>query len=62
MSIKKPSAAENAGEMDAKLRNCLCCQHAFESSWAGERICPKCKNSSAWRTGVPRNKTSLPKR
>ncbi len=36
---------------DPKMRNCLACRRPFESAWAGERICPKCKSSSSWRTG-----------
>lgn len=61
MSIKKPTAAEDAEDMNAKLRNCLSCQNSFLSSWAGERVCPKCKGSSAWRAGVPHHNSSRPK-
>jgi hypothetical protein len=32
-----------------KQRACLCCAKAFDSAWAGERICPHCKNSAVWR-------------
>jgi hypothetical protein len=32
-----------------KKRACLCCTGAFESAWAGERICPRCKGSATWR-------------
>ena len=39
------------GDIDPKVRNCLACRRPFESAWAGERICPKCKSSSSWRTG-----------
>lgn len=49
MSIKKPAPVESP---DAKMRICLSCQNPFNSSWAGERICPKCKNSAAWRSGT----------
>ncbi len=37
----------------AKVRLCLRCQHSFKSEWAGERICSRCKGSSAWRSGIP---------
>ncbi len=37
---------------DIKARRCLSCEEAFNSQWAGERICPRCKHSSAWRAGV----------
>ena len=36
-----------------KNRRCLRCKTQFESEWSGERICPKCKGSSAWRNGEP---------
>jgi len=35
-----------------KQRECLMCGTAFASQWSGERICGKCKSSSAWRGGV----------
>lgn len=45
---------ETAEAVDApKVRQCLRCQSDFESSWAGERICTRCKNSNAWRSNVP---------
>jgi uncharacterized paraquat-inducible protein A len=28
-----------------KLRQCLGCQAAFNSEWAGERICSRCKST-----------------
>jgi hypothetical protein len=40
-------------QMSPKRRVCLRCQTPFESGWAGERICTKCKHSSAWRGGEP---------
>ena len=36
----------------SKTRHCLKCRTAFASTWAGERVCPKCKSSSAWREGT----------
>jgi hypothetical protein len=33
-------------------RTCLSCKTTFDSAWAGERICVRCKGSSAWRTGA----------
>ncbi len=47
MSYKKPVPD---GDIDPKVRNCLACRRPFESAWAGERICPKCKSSSSWRS------------
>ncbi len=35
-----------------KLRNCLVCGQEFVSEWSGNRICKRCKSSSAWRSGV----------
>ena len=31
----------------AKRRQCLRCRRAFKSSWAGERICDRCKGGHA---------------
>ncbi len=33
-------------------RTCLNCKTTFDSAWAGERICARCKGTSAWRIGV----------
>lgn len=35
-----------------KTRKCLMCQDAFESAWAGERICKRCKSSQNWKSGI----------
>ena len=35
-----------------KIRKCLTCGEKFESAWSGERICKKCKSTSAWKSGV----------
>ncbi len=52
--------ARNRGDVEdelhrgsPKLRLCLRCQNSFQSEWAGERICARCKSSSAWRSGIP---------
>jgi len=42
---------EDEAQADAKTRQCLVCRHQFQSEWAGERICPKCKSTAAWRSG-----------
>ena len=34
-----------------KVRKCLLCSTDFESEWAGERVCKKCKATAAWRQG-----------
>jgi hypothetical protein len=51
MSLKKPVPE---AEVDLKVRKCLGCRSPFTSAWAGERICPKCKASSSWRSGYAR--------
>ena len=33
-------------------RRCLRCKTTFLSAWCGERICPRCKSTSDWRSGV----------
>jgi hypothetical protein len=35
---------------DPKIRKCLLCRKPFPSAWAGERVCRKCKSTSAWRS------------
>lgn len=35
----------------ATSRRCLKCRTPFESAWAGERVCPKCKTRRDWREG-----------
>ncbi len=37
---------------DAKTRACLRCREDFVSEWAGERVCPTCKNGGAWRRAL----------
>ncbi len=36
---------------DPKSRACLMCHKPFESEWAGERVCRKCKSTETWRRG-----------
>lgn len=49
----KPSPDGRADKGAAKLRQCLRCQTAFLSEWAGERICSRCKSTTTWRSGMP---------
>ncbi len=42
---------------DDKERRCLSCTELFLSHWAGERICVRCKQTSAWRSGVAYKKS-----
>jgi hypothetical protein len=35
-----------------RVRACLKCSEKFESAWAGERICRRCKGSSTWQSGA----------
>ena len=37
---------------EPKVRKCLVCRTAFQSAWAGERVCRRCKATSAWRGGA----------
>ena len=36
---------------EEKIRRCLCCGEDFNSAWAGERVCKKCRSSARWRQG-----------
>lgn len=42
---------ELIADVTPKTRLCLKCRSSFESEGAGERVCRKCKSSSAWRSG-----------
>jgi len=33
-------------------RSCLSCHSMFDSAWAGERICQRCKGTTVWRNGA----------
>jgi predicted RNA-binding Zn-ribbon protein involved in translation (DUF1610 family) len=46
--------AQSDVDIASKVRDCLSCQLPFNSAWAGERICPKCKHKSIWRSGSAR--------
>jgi hypothetical protein len=37
---------------EQKIRKCLICRSPFPSAWAGERICRRCKDTAAWRSGL----------
>ena len=36
---------------ESKRRNCLMCGDGFDSEWAGERVCKRCKSNDGWRNG-----------
>ena len=42
---------EEPSHIHRKARRCLMCHSEFDSAWAGERICRRCKSSSTWQTG-----------
>jgi hypothetical protein len=50
-AIEEPSAQQHRGE--PQVRQCLRCRADFHSEWSGERICARCKGTSAWRSGLP---------
>lgn len=39
----------------SKRRNCLMCEEPFQSEWAGERICKRCKSNDSWRNSSSLN-------
>jgi hypothetical protein len=47
------SPTDRAAADTARSRKCLRCAAVFQSEWAGERICARCKNTTAWRAGTP---------
>jgi hypothetical protein len=46
-----PGPDSEAAPAVAVQRRCLNCKNLFDSAWAGERICPRCKGTTAWRNG-----------
>jgi hypothetical protein len=44
--------SESARSTEQKIRKCLICRSPFLSAWAGERICRRCKDTAAWRSGA----------
>jgi Zn finger protein HypA/HybF involved in hydrogenase expression len=42
---------EEEVKSDSKARRCLMCLEHFVSEWAGQRVCPRCKSTAAWRAG-----------
>jgi hypothetical protein len=54
MSAPPPSddQLERSAEITPKLRRCLRCKSEFNSEWAGERICRRCKGTVGWRKGA----------
>jgi hypothetical protein len=49
--IALPTKEEEHEHHTQKTRKCLLCATHFESEWAGERVCKKCKATAAWRQG-----------
>jgi hypothetical protein len=43
---------ELASPHEWAARLCLRCNIGFSSTWAGDRICLRCKRSAAWRAGI----------
>ena len=50
-TIEHDQEIENTWDVP-KTRKCLTCRTPFESAWSGERICKRCKNTTAWKNGV----------
>jgi hypothetical protein len=51
MREPQPAIARRAGPARRLLRRCLGCLEMFDSEWAGERICRRCKGKAGWRGG-----------
>jgi len=47
-TLEKPAEAVTESR---RKRACLSCHTTFDSAWAGERVCPRCKGSTKWRSG-----------
>ena len=45
----KKSRSDSPGRVEQRL--CLKCRSEFTSRWVGERLCKRCRETDAWRTG-----------
>ena len=45
---KKPQSDR---QNEQKKRQCLMCSKSFASEHFGQRVCPTCKGTAAWRSG-----------
>jgi len=59
---KLPIPGETPAEDAPRTRRCLKCKTSFHSEWSGERICSRCKGSSAWRNAASLKPTSSGRR
>ncbi len=50
MSANALRKEELAQPEQRRIRACLKCSEKFESAWAGERVCRKCKGGSSWQS------------
>lgn len=50
--VREDRVEDEARRDVEKVRKCLICKTAFPSAWSGERICRRCKSTSAWRGGA----------
>jgi hypothetical protein len=50
MSSNALRKEEVAHPEQRRVRACLKCNDKFESAWAGERVCRKCKGGSSWQS------------
>ncbi len=53
MDLDDDAVVQSVSVTSPKMRQCLRCRSTFKSAWSGERICPRCKGSHAWRQGTP---------
>jgi len=52
-AIQKHPVPSRAPRDVPDQRACLRCKAVFQSEGFGERICPRCKGSVLWRSGLP---------
>ena len=49
IEFKKDQIKPSSMDKQEKLRKCLTCEKEFLSSWAGNRICKKCRSRAKFR-------------
>jgi len=54
MSSRRPDTKKPESDYvhETKPRDCLMCSKEFVSTHNGHRVCPKCKDTTTWRSGI----------
>jgi hypothetical protein len=51
-SRAKTTRSKSRATPGTKKRRCLVCKQVFESTWIGNRVCQRCRQSTTWKQGA----------